>query len=189
MGAPRKRSSLSNLWQIPAWVTGGLSLLNLLEDLSPLTLYDKIGEWTNAYSTFVERVAGWLFGWLDFGWVSMDSREAHLFVVTLIVFSAYFRADLRDAPKAPSLDAAERFGESIGVTLVMVFVILLPSIILPLWTGIVGSAIAFLLMLIAILFGASDDFQPAPPSSFFRELIAVTGVCFVLIAVNYALFS
>ena len=77
------------------WVLGGLSLLNLIEELSPLKVLGKLKTWLDAYTSIVNDVGTFLFGWIDFGWIAIDQLEVHVLVIATILVSAYVRADIR----------------------------------------------------------------------------------------------
>ncbi len=84
--------TVSKLVNLLVWVTSGLSVLNLLRDLTPLNLYGRFAEWVNAYAKLVAFIAKPLFGWVNWRWMSVDSIDAHIFVITLMFSSAVVRA-------------------------------------------------------------------------------------------------
>ena len=81
---------------ILGWLVGGLSLLNLIEDLTPLTLFGKLKKWIHAYVAVVDQISDILFGWVHYRWVSISALETHALVVASVLIAAYFRAEFRN---------------------------------------------------------------------------------------------
>lgn len=75
-------------------IFGGLSLLNLIVDLSPISLNGKLLEWSKAYDALVESFVRPLFAWIHLYWISISTGEMHLLVIQSILIAGYIRASL-----------------------------------------------------------------------------------------------
>ena len=67
-------------FSIIGWVLGALSLLNLVEDLTPMKIVGKLRIWLEAYSSVIETIRFRVLGWIDFAWLNVDESEAHAIV-------------------------------------------------------------------------------------------------------------
>jgi hypothetical protein len=122
------------------WISGGLSLLNLIEDLTPLKLFRKLEKWVHAYSLFIEKISDFLFGWINLQWINISHLEAHLLVITFVVLGAYFRADYK-AERGIGESMASSLFVSPGPAMTLFLFALLPALLLPTWFGIAGATI------------------------------------------------
>ncbi len=90
-----KKENTLNIFSIFGWIMGGLSLLELIEDLTPLMILGKLKKWLDAYSLLVDQVGNFLFGWIEIKWISISPLENHALVLAFILSAAYFRADYK----------------------------------------------------------------------------------------------
>jgi hypothetical protein len=181
--------------RIMGWVLGGLSLLSLIEDLSPLELYGKLKLWLSAYTQFIGLISEGLFGWLEFRWISITFPESHVLVITSLFAAAFARAQGATVSKA---NAEHSWGQG-AVEGGMFFAVffswsLIPALIFPGWGGVVGATIGALIVAISVLFGTDELGQRslgvyARSADVRRELVGVIGVFALLIALNFLYFD
>ena len=168
---------------------GGLSLLNLIEELSPLKVLGKLKIWLDAYTSIVNDVGTFLFGWIDFRWIAIDELEVHVLIIATILVSAYARADMREElSKGKGL--FDEIGAVLGGAGFFMSLVVLPALLLPFWFGLVGTAIMASFVFLPLLFHQDNGEGSAfPPTRIFlRELIGVFAVFLILVALNYTLF-
>ncbi|MBS9779733.1 MAG: hypothetical protein KGV51_03820 [Moraxellaceae bacterium] len=161
-------------------IVGGLTLLNLINDLKLITLYGKLAKWIDAYSLFVHKVTDFLFGWIDFLWFKVDNIEANLLIIFSIISLSYHRADDKVIGK--------HYGES-GL-----FVIL----ILQFFTVSVASLVALIFPTpltviclggILVLFIYTFYFEDVDAHIYRQELAWILLAFLFLIAINYLWFK
>jgi len=184
--APRTVSKLVNLF---GWVTSGLSVLNLLRNLTPLNLYGRLAEWMHAYAQLVAKIAKPFFGWLHWRWMSVDSIDSHILVITLMFSSAVVRASAEVQMK----DGETRFRATVGALAATALLVFLPVlfvlIVLPKpIDAIVGALILATLFAFFGFFFVEQDRAVPPARIVRRELIGVLAVVVLLVAFNYAIF-
>ena len=181
----RRLSPLSLL----GWVMGGLSLLNLIEELSPLKVLGKLKTWLNAYTSIVNDVGTFLFGRIDFGWIAIDELEVHVLVIATILVGAYARADIREE-RSKGTSLIDAIGTVFSVATIFMALVFLPALLFPSWAGLLGAAIVAGLLFVGLLLGRQkEEVNVMPPArSFLRELIGVVAVFLILVALNYTVF-
>lgn len=89
---------------LPKWfgyITSSFSLLYLINNLSIIKLQGALLEWVDAYAFFISTIRKFLFGWIThfftwihLSWISVSSNECHIFVLSIVLLSATFRAAL-----------------------------------------------------------------------------------------------
>jgi hypothetical protein len=175
-------------FNIVGWVLGGLSFLNLIHDLSPLKLYGLVKDWADGYQSLVKTVAGFLFGWINWRWIAIDSNEAHVIVLAILLGSATLRASMQEQMRTGQSQALAFIGALAGALLVIVLPVILLAALLPGVWGLVGS-VAYLPWA-AYEFGfrnsEADDTVPAS-KDVRREFLGIVAVFGLLIALNFAL--
>lgn len=67
------------------WVMGAFSIVNLIHEFDAIKLKGTVGKWVDSYNEIVCGIATFLFGWIQWKWVSLDSFEAHLLVLFLLL--------------------------------------------------------------------------------------------------------
>ena len=165
----------------PKWfasITSSLSLLYLINDLSPINLQDALLSWVDEYAFFVSTVRKFLFEWIiNFfnlrhpDWMSVSLNECHIFILSTIFLAAIIRASLEirfvydqkkpwwafwedEAPKKVKYRFKDIVYLSIFCfTLFMIFNFL-PAFLLP---GFLGFFIAFLGLLFIIFLSLCKD--------------------------------
>lgn len=124
MGDETGSRSIPSIFRFFGWLLGGLSLLNLIRDVTPLELYGLVRDWVDAYTDFVDRVCGFLFGWIDWSWIRIDASENHIIVIAIILGATVGRARPRPGG-SPFVNAMAWMG--IMALLFAMLMLLLPS--------------------------------------------------------------
>ncbi len=160
-------------------IVGGLTLLNLINDLELITLYGKLAKWIDAYSLFIHRVTDFLFGWIDFLWFEVDNIEANLLIILSIISLTFWRG----ADKLDTEYEQIEFYRTLIFYFLTVLVFSLVTLILPtIITILLGGS--FLLVCIWTLYIDNED------AHIFRQELAWILLAFLfLIAINYLWFK
>ena len=142
--------SKKNKWRyssfrILGWIFGGLSLLNLIEELSPLKLLGKIETWVNAYSELVSKINQVLFGWVDWKWISISDTDSHFLVLALILCSAMFKGGFIVLRRQSNTIAESVWFSFLGATIYVFLPILCIVLLVPGVYGVILSSIATLI--------------------------------------------
>ena len=165
------------------WLLGGLSILNLADDLSRVSLYGKLKVWVDAYAQMIETVGPYVFGWMRFGWAAISPRELHVLVLAGICCSAYARAESQfqrtRGQTHPWLTGMMTGALYFGA-------VLLAALLLPSWGGLVGASVV--LLAASFIFFFVDGTKSASGANARRELAGAVIVFLVLLAVNYSVF-
>ena len=185
---PQQSESKSKLsfgpLRLLAWVLGGVSVFNLVDEFSPLKLLGKLEQWMDAYSSFVNDITTFLFGWMEFRWMEINENEVHILVIALIIASAFARG-------APIDDLFYKFGAAIVYVAIAPFLLLfLPALLLPSWGGLVGAIIGAVLLVGLYIIMISDEDPEIP--TYGRWLKEIVGVCvafLLLVVLNYTVFQ
>jgi hypothetical protein len=173
-----------------AWVTGGLSLLHLIRDLSPVELFGLVKEWGDAYALLVRHTATLLFAWVNWRWMQVSENETHVLVLAVLLGAAFARATrkaLRDSGypfrplEAPAIS-----------TLTALFLCVAPQLLLAallpdpygVWVG--GPLFAGTLFSLTTLRGEGIVNVAWPDIR--RELSGVGGFAVIMLLLNYAVF-
>jgi hypothetical protein len=143
----------------------------------------------HAYARLVAAIAKPLFGWVSWRWMSVDSIDAHILVVTLMFCSAIARASTEVQIK----DGRRRLPAMAGAwaaSLVIVFLpVLLVVSVLPKPIDAIAGAAVLLLLFTSFGFLFVEQDQNVPPARIVRrEIIGVLAVVVLLVAVNYTVF-
>lgn len=190
MAEKSKARSQSRLMTPLGWVLGALSVMNLLKDLTPMKIYGLLGDWLQAYASFVAAIAEPLFGWIHWRWISVSANDAHVIVLTVVFCSALTRASaeaqIEDGSSWDSAMVGGCAGSFVTVGLpVFVLTILLPQ---PLDAIVAGVVLLILAIFFGIAFKEKDGSVPAA-SVVRRELVGVASIVLLLVAINYAVFK
>ncbi len=159
-------------------IFGGLSLLNLIVDLSPISLNGKLLEWSKAYDALVESFVRPLFAWIHLYWISISTGEMHLLVIQSILIAGYIRASLR-------WGYVYEISELIFNWAYCMQYVLIPALILPGLGGLLG-AIGGLLF---VNFEIVTTLEPNDIRMALEELTVIIFLVCFLIAMNYTLFA
>lgn len=163
-------------------VLGGLSLLNLIDDLSPINLNGKLLSLSKAYDEFIKAWISPLFGWIHFSWISISPTETHVIVVHSIVFTALFRGVVRNSDGNWSLKVVADI--PVAYFLFLRYS-LIPALLFPLWIGTIGAIIGAALvtaMCVNHLGGITKRYA-------WEEVKGIALSFFILIILNYTWFS
>jgi len=174
------------------WLIGALSLLNLIDDLSPVILYGRLDRWVKAYSEFVSDVSDFLFGWIDLWWISISETESHLIIIGMIFLMTCIRVGLK--PETKNMSDSPYI--EIAVLVIVYFSsFVLPALILPGWGGSVG-VVLFGYIIISMFFIKAPKLENEdaelvlqPPAVYRQELIGVLAVFMIAIVLNYTFFK
>lgn len=185
---PHKISTMNIPIRLMGWLLGGLSLLNLIEELSPVKLYGSLSKWIEAYSHFMNLINSTLFGWIDIAWISISSSESHVLVISSILSITYARANMKfecdNNGDGTFLLGVSVFSFCFGLSFI-------PALILPSWLGLIGSVLGLFLFLLSCYVFDGDDVKnrklPSPASAR-QELLGVGAVFLILIILNYTYF-
>jgi hypothetical protein len=180
---------------------GALSLLQLIDGIEAVTLVGQAKKWVHAYSSLVEKISGFLFGWMRWRWFHISEVEAHLLVLVLLLLAAVSRASfktgrmrsraeaIRSAPRRPTWLGllALHLGQSIGI-LIGMFAAFLAMAILPIGVYVVAL---FLVVWIAALVDAlirwQGPMEPVYARAVLSELTIVGVVAAALVLFSHAL--
>lgn len=183
-----KKKKSYDSFSFMGWVLGGLSLLNLIEDLSPITLFGKLAKWVDAYNLLAQRVIEFLFGWIDYKWINISNLESHVLVLMFVILSARVRVDYQFERKKGK--------PIIFVSLVVGFLAflhflhaLLPALLFPSWYGFLGALAGMCFTSYAVL---TDNIErdKTPSAVAVRNEIKGSIIFFILlIVVNYTIFK
>ncbi len=184
-----KHKNSYNISSLIGWLLGGLSLLNLIEDLTPLKLLGKLRKWMEAYSLAIDRIGDFLFGWIKYEWIGINTIETHALVIISVVVAASFRAEYKI-----NKEQGEKFiyalllslGPAATVYLLFAFI---PALLLPNWFGIAGAIIGFLIICLELFESDKKDREIASRAIIIRELRGVAIVFMLLVVLNYSVFE
>ncbi len=192
MKKSEENGSKYNIFSLLGWLFGGLSLLNLIEDLTPLTLLGKLKKWIDGYGLTVERIGDFIFGWISFKWISINHIETHLLVITLVIFSAVFRAEYKIEKMYGQYDSlldAEILVLAINVAIIPSLFVLVPALLFPAWFGLAGAAIGFVFVCIVYVLPKDENTKYAGRESILQELVGVLIVFMFIVVLNYTVFQ
>ncbi|MFT3733033.1 MAG: hypothetical protein QM780_16700 [Hyphomicrobium sp.] len=170
------------------WVLGGLSVLNLIHDLSPIKLYGLVKDWAEGYQSLVEKIGTFLFGWIDWRWVSIDRNEMHIIVLAILLGAATMRASRMVQIRGGVPPIAAFVGAMFGAFFVIILPVIIIAALLPEPWGFIGSA-AYLPWA-AYEFGfRNDEADEAVPASkdVRQEFLGIIAVFALLVALNYSI--
>lgn len=171
--------------RVLGWILGALSILNLVEDLNLTRIAGFLQQWLDAYSALTRFISDVLFGWIDFGWVSLSQAEANVMVLASVVSAAFSRAYAR--PQIASKADAIVLPAMYTAILVLIFV-LLPALLLPGSLGLTGAGGGLgLILALAFLTKRQTDDRIPPAANVAQELVGVAGIAAILIAASYAI--
>lgn len=175
-----------------AWVTGGLSLLNLIRDLTPIELFGRVSDWVDAYSLLIRKIRFYLFAWLDWRWFNISETEGHVLVLTILFVLAWIRAS--DVHNRERLGDAHKPRDKAFAYLVFAPFMFLPSLIvalaLPDYWGTAVTAI-WLSAMAKSFAGPSQEpprEQVTPAQYVRREMLGVIMIAIAVVLVNYLFF-
>lgn len=180
---PRPKKALAI--RLLGWITGGLSVLNLIKDTTPLQLYGLVREWSDAYARLVEKIGAAVFGWINWSWIRIDNSENHVILIAIIIGSSLGRASHFTSIRKGKQDSIFKSTVA-GITLIGGLFVFLMAMIPSPWGVIIGLAFEFLLLLIYI-FGKSDDIVDT--KDFRKEILVVLAGFVILILANYFIFK
>ena len=185
-----RRGSAADLLRplrVLGWLAGGLSLLNMIEDLSPLKVFGQLKSWLDAYTSFVSDLGAFLFGWIEYEWIAIDDREMHILILAMLLVGAYARAVGR-MPRTPFGGVGDQIGTAIAGVVFYFSCVLLPAILVPSWYGLAASAAVLTALGALFLTHDSETADFPQPHAIRVELVGVCGVFVLLVALNYTVF-
>lgn len=167
------------------WLLGSMSLLNLAEDMGFVRILGRLKVWLDAYTWFVEAIGGFLFGWIQLGWISISRTEMHALVIAGLfctTLSKVLGIRLRKEFYFP------RWGQVlVGSALAWVVsfaLALIPALLLPGVGGIVGLTIGMSLLVCLVTVARKD----IGGGLLVRELASMSATFVLMVVVNYAVF-
>jgi hypothetical protein len=170
------------------WLFSALSILELVDQLNAVHIYGLLKNWTAAYSSFVVNVKTFLFGWIHFGWMSIDKPEAHVLVICSVFAAAFFRAEFRRQRVEKDEHRSDAFAAAIGLAAGCFLFAFVPALVLPGAFGFYGAAAGLLLViLVAFSRRTAEDNLPGP-KAIAVETAGSLAIFLVLLAANYAFF-
>lgn len=177
-----------DLFKFFGWFSAALSLLNLINELSPFEILGKLNKWLSAYVVFVEAISSFLFGWINIDWINVSSRENHLLVIAFVLIMSFHRAQVRF-----ETDKGEpRFSARVS-SLFISSLWLLGCVLLALFLSGNSSLWALglgMLLLCRFYFSSTDRMDGLPDRKvIFKELTGVVTSLMVLILLNYTVFN
>jgi hypothetical protein len=87
-----ERSGTSSLLRPFGWLIGAASILNLIQDLSLLTIKGALQSWLLAYDKVIGQTVDVVLAWLPWFGKLLTKNEAHIIILSLILASAHARA-------------------------------------------------------------------------------------------------
>jgi hypothetical protein len=140
-----------DIFSVMGWILGGLSLLNLVEDLTPLKLLGKLKKWMEAYTQFVETIGNFLFGWIDLWWMSISVQEMHALIIGQVILSAYYRAEVKTEK-----ERGETLIDAVGVSFITCFfwflLLIVPCLVFAFMDWTIGNHRCFGIYLLSLFF-------------------------------------
>lgn len=169
-----------------AWITGALSLLNLLDDLTPVKFYGALRQWISAYGEFVDSVGQSLFGWIDWYWIGVDRTEYHILVISSVLAAAASRASARTELDNGQASSALEYliWLAIGILPPLALCLMLPSTFALVCSGL---WIAFLASL--ALPSTSAYPEPFNDRYYLEEILSIAAIVILAVVANYMLHA
>ena len=184
-GSPTPKSPL--IIRSFGWVLGTLSLLNLATDLRLVELYGDLRAWIEAYSMLVSTLGHFLFGWVEWRWIKVESDEYHVLVVAALVSGTMGRASYSTFIRR-EMDEAVLTALSLGTIIFLMS--LTACILLPKALSLLINILILALASIGLIHTEEPNKEPSvDPSDFFRQVIIVLAAFLAVILVNYIIFK
>lgn len=177
-----------NLLNLFTRLMAALSLLNLINEFSPIEILGTLKVWLNAYVAFVDVVGLFLFGWIGIEWINVSNGESHMLVIISVLVLSFHRAQVRfETDRGES-----RFSATISSLFISwlwllsyVFMALFLPDTLSFWAMGVG-----LFCLCHFYFRQADRWDGLPDRKIiFKELTGVAGSLAVLVLLNYTVLN
>jgi len=131
-------------------------VIALAEDLSLVELRGAVETWLGMYSDAVDRLRGFLFGWIDFWILDLDQGEGYLLAAVIILLAPVARANGRflHAHNGDAL-AARAF----GILLVGFYGVLVAAVLLviPSWFSLAVIGAVMGVLFLALFFGPATE--------------------------------
>ena len=108
-----------------------------------MAVLGKLKVWLDAYSLFIGKIGGSLFGWIHFAWISISAEEHHVLVLAAVFFAAVFRAQYYHE-RSKNIDIDVAIASSLQTVLCWLPYPLAPALFLPGYLGLVGSIVGLL---------------------------------------------
>ena len=185
--SPRKKPFA---FTVLGWVLGGLSLLNLIRDLTPMELYGLLLQWSDAYDAFVAKIGNFILGWINWRWITVDDSEYHVILLSVLVASALAKADFaRDV----SLGRVEsRWASLIAIAGASSLVTVVPIIVIALLFanpfGAIVGLFGIIFNFVFLVGPPSEDDDFVTSGEVRRALLPVLACVILLIVSNYVIF-
>lgn len=181
MSGARRRAPFTV--KMVTWLLASLSLLKLVEDITPIELYGIIKRWAEAYALFVDKVLWPIVGWIKFGQIEIEPPEQHALVLCMIIGSAAGRASYYyeySENEDSSIVLHTIYVVSGWLTFSLFALLLMPS----------DASLSFVLPPMGVLFlqfmlQGEEGFLV--PEDFRYEMLAVFATFLIIIIANYVI--
>jgi hypothetical protein len=182
-------------WSLPlvalSYVLSAASMLNLIQDLSPITLYGKLKSWADAYALLLHTVGDFLFSWIHVAWLGISRAEHHVIAVGSLLGVAAYRATLR-LHREWGFDFTMAHSYSWPVFFIYFVLAFVPCLVLPDYWGCVLAALCVIAYSSKVFTHRHSPWGPissrASGQAVLRELAGVLALLALVLVVNYAVF-
>lgn len=192
---PVQTQSKSSAWGRPlvalSYLLSTASLLNLIQDLSPLALYGKLKVWIDAYSLVVHSIGDFLFSWMHFAWLGISRTEHHVIAIAGLLGVSAYRATYK-VHREWGYDfgqASEHAQPFVALYFALAF---FPCLLLPDHWGTALSAVCVIAYSTTVFRHKHSPWGPissqAPGAAVLRELLGILAILLIVLVINYAIF-
>ena len=186
-----KVKSVSIPWLILSYILTATSLLNLIQDLSPISLYGKLKIWVDAYGLFIERVGEFLFGWMKVYWFGISAAEHHILAIAGLLGISAYRATYK-MHRDWGYDSTDSRLESTPQLLLYFSLAFVPALLLPDYWGSAFAGISIIVQTIRVVTHIHSPSGPissrAPGREVLIELLGVIALLVLILVINHAAF-
>ena len=183
---PRKTPPFNPV-HLLTWISGAFSLLHLIRDLTPVELFGLAKEWVDAYGLLVRRVTTFLFGWINWRWISVSDNEGHVVVLAWLLSIAFSRAIVNSEPHR-SDNATGRVLTAVTTGVVMISPVWVVALLLADPWGVAAGGLIVAFFGAIILFVETTVPQAPTLRDIRGELLGVGAVTLLLVILNYTVF-
>lgn len=162
------------------------STVALADDLNLVNLRSGFNTAIESWQVAVERLSGFLFGWINLFWFEVSESESHVLVLALIFVSAFVRA-LFDDPEVSLWDwdsVSEALKEFALFVAIFGSFFVLPYIAVAL---LLPDPFGYLIMLVGVVGGTYLALSQDDEGAVLKQLAAVTIVAVGIVGIDAAL--